>query len=82
MKRLRAYKTELAPNNEQRTLLLKTAGCARFAWNWGLRRRIEEYKATKKTSSAITQHKQLNALKTAEFPWMYEVSKCAPQEAA
>jgi putative transposase len=26
-------------------------------------------------------HKELNALKQTEFPWMYEVSKCAPQEA-
>lgn len=81
MKLLRAFKTELDPNNVQRTLMLKSAGAARFAWNWGLARRIGEYKTTGKSSSAITQHKQLNELKSSEFPWMYEVSKCAPQEA-
>ena len=81
MKLLRAYKTELDPNNRQRTLLAKAAGCARFAYNWGLARRIEEYKATGGSSNAIDQHKQLNKLKASEFPWMYEVSKCAPQEA-
>lgn len=81
MRILRAYKTELDPNNRQRTLMAKAAGCARFAYNWGLGRRIEEYKATGKSSNAIEQHKQLNKLKAAEFPWMYEVSKCAPQEA-
>lgn len=81
MRLLRAYKTELDPNDRQRTLLAKAVGCARFAWNWGLARRIEEYKRTGKSSNAIEQHKQLNALKKTEFPWMYEVSKCAPQAA-
>jgi len=81
VKLVRGFKTELAPNNVQRSLLARTAGCARFAYNWGLARRIEEYKATGRSSSAIDQHKQLNRLKVAEFPWMYEVSKCAPQEA-
>ena len=45
VKLLRAFKTELDPNNVQRTLMLKSAGAARFAWNWGLARRIAEYKA-------------------------------------
>src|SRR5712691_3853450 len=31
--------------------------------------------------TAIDLHKALNALKKAEYPWMHEVSKCAPQEA-
>ncbi|MBK5092796.1 MAG: transposase [Actinobacteria bacterium] len=26
-------------------------------------------------------HRELNALKKTEYPWLYEVSKCAPQEA-
>ena len=78
---LRAYKTELDPNNVQRTLLAKHAGAARFTWNWALNRRIEEYKLTGKSSNAIEQHRQLNSLKPVDFPWMYEVSKCAPQEA-
>ena len=77
----RAYKTEIDPNRVQRTLLEKHAGVARFAWNWALSRRIEEYKLTGKSSNAIEQHRQLNSLKPTEFPWMYEVSKCAPQEA-
>ncbi len=78
---LRAYKTELDPNNVQRTLLAKHAGAARFTWNWALNRRVEEYKLTGKSSNAIEQHRQLNAIKPTYFPWMYEVSKCAPQEA-
>lgn len=77
----RAYKTELELNNVQRTLLLKHAGAARFTWNWGLARRIQEYKDTGKSSNAIEQHRQLNLLKKTDFPWMYDVSKAAPQEA-
>lgn len=76
-----SYRYEIKPNNKQITLLAKHAGCARFAYNWGLARRMEEYKETQKSSNAIEQHRQLNALKKTEFPWMYEVSKCAPQEA-
>ena len=81
MRILKAYKTELDPNATQRVALLKHAGAARFAWNWGLARRIEEYQTTGRCSNAIEQHRQLTALKKAEYPWLYEVSKCAPQEA-
>ena len=47
----------------------------------GLRRKQEAYRATGKSPSAIDLHRELNALKKSEVPWMYEVSKCAPQEA-
>lgn len=81
MKVLKAYKTELKPNKAQIVLLKKACGVARFAYNWGLGRRIEEYKNTGRISTAIEQHKQLNVLKDSKFPWMRESSKCAPQEA-
>lgn len=77
----RAYKVELDPNNKQRTLLMQCAGVARWAWNWGLARRIKEYEETGRSSSAIEQHRQLNALKRKEYPWLYNYSKCIPQEA-
>ena len=81
MKVIRGYKTELDLNNEQRTACLKHAGCARFAYNWGLARAQEIYRTTGKHPTAIDLHKHLNALKPTDFPWMYEVSKCAMQEA-
>lgn len=77
----RGYKTELDLNNAQRTLCLKHAGAARYSYNWGLKRYQEEYQAGRKAPNAISLHKELNALKQSELPWMYEVSKCAPQEA-
>jgi len=72
----RAYKTELDPNNVQRTQLLKHAGCARFTYNWGL----GKVKAGEKPN-AMVLHRELNALKPTDYPWMYDCSKCAAQEA-
>ncbi|KKK86763.1 hypothetical protein LCGC14_2759970, partial [marine sediment metagenome] len=72
----RAYKTELKPNNKQKTALLKHAGSARFAFNWGLNRVKEKISKP----NAMELHKELNSRKKDEFPWMYEVSKCAMQE--
>jgi putative transposase len=77
----RAYKTELDLNHEQITACRKHAGAARWAYNWGLARKQESYRATGKSPSAIDLHRELNVLKQTTVPWMYEVSKCAPQEA-
>ena len=83
---LRAYKTQLDLNNVLRTQLLRHAGAKRWTYNWRLRRKIEEYEKTGKSPSATALHRELNRLKKAPpgeggVPWMYEVSKCAPQEA-
>jgi putative transposase len=80
----RSYKFELDPNNRVKSLLAQHAGTARFAWNWSLARRIERFKTQEgkeKFTNAMAEHKALNILKSTEFPWMYEVSKCAPHEA-
>lgn len=77
----RAYKTELALNNKQVTACKRHAGAARWAYNWGLARKQEAYKATGKSPYAVELHRELNALKKTEVPWMYDTSKCAPQEA-
>src|SRR5260370_39294608 len=77
----RAYKTELALNDRQVTACKRHAGAARYAYSWGLSRKQEVYAATGKSPSAIDLHRELNALKQTELSWMYEVSKCAPQEA-
>jgi len=77
----RGYKTELHPNNKQHTLLLKHAGAARFAYNWGLAQKKTAIEAKTKVPNAIELHRRLNAIKSTELPWMYEVSKCSPQEA-
>ncbi len=60
---MRAYKVELDLNNRQRTACLQHAGAARWAYNYGLRRKINAYKETGKSPSAIALHRELNALK-------------------
>ncbi len=80
----RAYRYELDPNNIQRSHLTQHAGVARFAYNWGLEKRIKQYKNNQgddRFTDAMRQHKSLNSLKKDQFPWMYSTSKCAPQEA-
>ncbi|MHA1480359.1 MAG: RNA-guided endonuclease InsQ/TnpB family protein [Candidatus Thorarchaeota archaeon] len=80
----KAYKYELDPNNHHRSSLQHHAGVARFAYNWGLEQRIKLFKTNHdndRFTDAMKQHKLLNSLKKAEFPWMYQCSKCAPQEA-
>jgi transposase len=83
----RAYRAELDPNNAQQTLLLQHAGVARFAYNWGLRRKLEVMQMNQlpipriMLPTAFDLHRELNRLKPIGFPWMYDSSKCAPQRA-
>jgi hypothetical protein len=75
----RAYKSELDLTDWQVTACKQHAGAARWAYNWGLRVKQERYQATKRSPNAIALHRELNALKKTQVPWMYKVSKCAPQ---
>ncbi|MCE7734243.1 MAG: helix-turn-helix domain-containing protein, partial [Candidatus Heimdallarchaeota archaeon] len=77
----KAYKFELRPSETQLDDLIKHAGCARYSYNWGLEQRSTRYNATGEKLNAIKLHKELNSLKQSSLSWMYEVSKCAPQEA-
>jgi putative transposase len=52
-----------------------------FCLQLGLARSKEAYRAIGKRPTAIALHRELNKLKQTDYPWMYEVSKCAPQEA-
>jgi putative transposase len=77
----RASTTALDLTDRQATACTQHAGAARSAYKWGLARKQDAYKATGKRPSAIDLHRELNALKKTALPWMYQVSKCAPQEA-
>ncbi|TSE28102.1 transposase [Tepidimonas taiwanensis] len=81
-----AHKIALDPNNVQATYFAKAAGVARFAYNWALaewKRQYEAWKAdnTLPKPSQAALRRQLNAIKRERFPWMLEVTKCAPQMA-
>ncbi len=81
-----AHKIELEVNNKQRTHLSRAAGTARFAFNWALaewKKQYQEHKEDPKKPrpSQMALRRQLNAIKLEQFPWMTEVTKCAPQMA-
>lgn len=83
---LTAHKIALDPNDRQATYFAKACGTARFAYNWALmewKRLYELHRADpnqpKPTEGLL--RRELNAVKRKEFPWMLEVTKCAPQMA-
>jgi putative transposase len=81
-----AHKIALDPNNVQATYLKKACGVARFAYNWALEQWGKQYEAWKADNtlpkpSEAALRRQLNAIKREQFPWMLEVTKCAPQQA-
>ncbi len=69
MKILGAYKTELDPNNAQRTLFVQCCGAARFIFNWALGDRKERYERKEQTN-LYEQKRRFNALKKTEYLWM------------
>ena len=75
---MRAHKIRLYPNNAQATYFTKACGVARFAYNWGLAEWKRLFEAGEPVNEGIIR-KRLNAIKNEQFPWMLEVTKCAPQ---
>lgn len=71
-----SHKIKLNPTPDQEIYFRKACGVARFAYNWGLEHWKKEYEAGGKPS-AYSLRKKLNAIKREQFPWMYEVTKCA-----
>lgn len=85
---LLGFKTQVNLNNEQRTVFAKHAGTARHAYNQGLAltQHLLDWNGANpsnkiKFPSAIDLHKWYVASVKPEFPWIYEVSKCAGQYA-
>lgn len=79
-----AHKIALNPNNKQATHFAQAAGIARLAYNWALAEWTRQYSAWKTDNnlskpSQFSLRKQLNAIKRDQFPYMLDVSKCAPQ---
>jgi len=73
---IKAHKIRLNPTVEQETYFRKAAGTARFAYNWGLMA-WKEHKAAHpgEAHGVLALKKDFNALKGAQFPWVYDVAK-------
>jgi putative transposase len=83
---LTAHKIRLDTNNVQATYLGRASGVARFAYNWALAEWQRQYVARQSNPalpapSQLALRRQLNAIKRDQFPWMLDVTKCAPQMA-
>src|SRR5215471_14013220 len=82
MKQKRAYKFRFYPTAEQKNILARTFGCARFVYNWALRLRTDAYYQEQKriyyseTSAQLTQLKQ-----QPEYSWLNEVASVPLQQA-
>ena len=68
------HKIELKPNNKQRTIMKKSAGCARLAYNWGLAQWRDEYNRGFRPNYRIIRD-QFTMMKRTLFPFVMEVSK-------
>ena len=76
-----AHKIEFYPlNKDQDILLKKSCGVARFTYNWALAQWDSLYKSGEKPNPNKLK-KLFNSIKEEQFPWVYEVSKCASEKA-
>lgn len=77
---LRSHTIRLNPTDAQTQYFLKAAGIARLTYNWAL----QEYKALKSTGEKVdwnTLKKRFNRIKFTTYPFIREVTKCAPEQA-
>ena len=72
---LKAYKYRIYPKKEQRALIEKHFGCARFVYNWSLGLQNDYYQQHKKSLSRGEIQSQLVAMKqTEQYAWLKEVN--------
>lgn len=74
----KAFKMRIYPTEEQKTLIDKSFGCARYVYNYFLDFKQREYKEHKNKYSYSDTSKLLTSLKK-ELTWLKEVDKCALQ---
>ena len=77
---IKAHKIRLNPTPEQATYFAKAAGTARFCFNWARAEWQKQYEAGGQPS-ALALRTQFNEIKKDQFPWVYDVTKCAVEGA-
>lgn len=77
----RAYKYKMRPTYKEKAILNKAFGCCRFIYNWGLDKKIEEYKQNKKSIGYVELAHELTKLKKTEgYEWLQEVNNTSLQQ--
>jgi len=72
---IKGYKYRLSPNKWQQVLLEKHFGATRWIFNYGLRKKVEEYQKHKKNLSCFQISKELPILKGREdTEWLKEIN--------
>jgi len=77
---IKAHKIRLNPTSPQEAYFYRASGVARFVWNWAL----DEYMRRKAAGQEIDWNEikiEFRARIKAEFPFVYEVTKCAAEVA-
>ena len=77
---IKAHKIRLNPTPEQANYFARAAGTARFTFNWARAEWQKQYEAGGKPS-ALALRTQFNEIKKDQFPWVYDVTKCAVEGA-
>jgi putative transposase len=68
------------PTVKQKQYFRQACGTSRFAYNWGLAEWKRQYEAGLKPN-AFEIKKAFNAIKPIDFPWVFNVTKCATEQA-
>jgi putative transposase len=76
----RSHVIRLNPTPSQEIYFRKACGVARHAYNWALVR-WKEARADGKRVKMKDLKAEYNKIKGEQFPWVYEVTKCAPEQA-
>lgn len=72
---IRGFKVKLHPSSEEKSLMIKAFGTARWVYNWCLSRQRENFKSGGKFIDGYTLRKEITALKKqAEYQWLNKVS--------
>ena len=79
---IKAIKVRLYPTRYQEELMFKSAGVARFSYNWGLAFLNDYYKENNRSLSINELRKEFTKLRNdIEYFWLKEVSSEIPQQA-
>lgn len=79
---IKAIKVRLYPTKTQEELMFKSAGIARFSYNWGLAFLNNYYEENNKALSIGELRKEFTKLRNdSEYSWLKEVSSEIPQQA-
>ena len=77
----KSYKFRIYPNAEQRDLLARTFGCARFVYNYMLEKRVKLYRESKTTLTYAMSTKELAEMKkTEQYSFLKGIDSIALQQ--